>query len=247
MIHPSGTVPIFNKDKHKFTINGKESISVTQLIKRFFPKFNKYQVSKKYAEKHGLSQEEVLKLWETKSSNSRNIGDRCHAYASNFIKCLCNIDKKKYIKPYDVRYGIIVDKLFELLDKRTYVGSESTIFSLKFNLAGTVDLIMFTTDHIYLYDWKFTESVKMNNPWKNCHAPIQHLDASDFNKHSLQLNLYQFILETEKYFNMDMEYKKSILHVTETDCVEIEVPDMKKEIKAILIEREIQNGESNKA
>ena len=249
MIHPSGIIPQFDKENHKYLIDGKELLSVTQLIGKFFPKFKRDEISKIYAKKHGLTQEHVLAMWEDKRVRTKTIGDNCHLFASNFIDYLYGVENKKIIKPYNIRYGIVVDKIIELKEAGVLY-PEHKIFSLKFNIAGTVDIVSINNHIVYLYDWKFVETIDINNPWENCNAPINYLSASKFNKFALQLNLYQFILETEGYFenkyfesqDRNIVYKKALLHVTDTDCIKIDVPDMKKEVKAIIIEREKLNG-----
>lgn len=241
LTHPSGKTLKFNKKKHKYSVGNKEIISVTTLVDKFFPKFDRQGISKRYAEKHDLNQNDVLKEWRDKGIRTKDIGNRCHLYASNLVEYLYNSESKKIIKPYDVRYAIIADKIFELLEKYSVLYTECKIFSLKFDIAGTFDLLLTDDNILYLYDWKTVEKIDVENPWQTCNYPITHLDASKFNKFALQLNLYKFILESENYFT-NTEYKMAILHVTESDCIEIPVPDMKREIKAIIIEREILNG-----
>jgi len=62
---------------------------------------------------------------------------------------------------------------------------------------------------------------------------IEYLDDCLFNKYSLQLNLYKYLLKSEKYFE-GLDYYMAILYVTSFGVEEIKVPDMTKEIKKML-------------
>lgn len=60
--------------------------SVTGFIEQFFEPFNKEELSKKYAIKNNLNQEDVLKEWEKKGNISSISGTIIHKYLEDYAR-----------------------------------------------------------------------------------------------------------------------------------------------------------------
>ena len=64
----------FNEEEHSYTIDDKnKAISVTQLIQKFFPKFDKNYWAERESNKTGESKEEILNRWEELGSKAIEI------------------------------------------------------------------------------------------------------------------------------------------------------------------------------
>ena len=105
-------------------------------------------------------------------------------------------------------------------------------------LAGQADLLCKDTyGKLIIIDWKRSREIKYTNPYRTLKEPLEHMDDTNYNMYSLQLNMYAYILESEYGF----EVSRMILGVfhpliDEARC--IEVPRLTEEI-ALLVEHEI--------
>lgn len=208
---------------------------VTTFIKKFFPKFNTEQVAIDVGRKRGVCPEVLKKEWKDKSTKSILDGNNVHEYSEYVFG---NGDK---VDPINERTRLMfkqVDELFITLKKQGYTSfeTEKIIFSACLGLSGTVDLIAKKPSKVVtLFDYKSSETIDLYNPFQGAFKPIRHLEDCNLTHYSLQLNLYQYILETENYFDSDIEYKKIIVHLTENKYVPYVCRDMKNEIIDMII------------
>ena len=61
-----------------------KAISVTQLIQKFFPKFDKEFWANKESIKTGKSKSEILKGWKELGEKARNLGTELHEQIENY-------------------------------------------------------------------------------------------------------------------------------------------------------------------
>jgi len=86
-------------------------------------------------------------------------------------------------------------------NKNNVLFPEVKICSEKLHLAGTIDLMIYNKEKnkIYLIDWKTNVEIKKNGFKKGIKKSTQLIDDCSFNRYTLQLSMYQYILET--YYN----------------------------------------------
>lgn len=240
--HNNQTV-IFNPQYHSYTMDGtgQKLTGVTTFIKQFFPKFDIEQVAIDVGLKRGVTPESLKLEWKQKAQQASDDGDNVHEY-SEFV-----FGDGEHIKPINNRAGLLMVQLlntsFELKDKGYIpLETEKIIFSASLGLSGTIDLLMLKKEAlkgikntILLIDFKTSETLTLYNPFQNAFKPINHLEDANLTHYSLQLNLYEYILETEKYYSDDVVFKKIIIHLTETDYVPYVCKDMSDEITSMLI------------
>jgi ATP-dependent exoDNAse (exonuclease V) beta subunit len=230
--HPSGLDIIFYPENHIYYMDGTRLESVTTVISKFFPKFDVEGISKKYAKKHNLDPEQVKLDWKQAGAEASELGNNCHAFAEALIKeekpPLCLNDKEQ---EYFREIKLYLKKLYQY-GIEPYK-AEYIIGSLKYKIAGTIDLLLRKDNTIYILDWKTNKKITRSNMFQSALKPIEYLDDCLFNKYSLQLNLYKYLLKSEKYFG-GLDYYMAILYVTPFGVEEIKVPDMTKEIKKML-------------
>lgn len=231
---PKGNKIEFEAKWHSYYVNGKKYTSATTLLKDFFPAFDRDTISERYAKKHGMSQQEVINMWEKKGETSRDFGNLIHEYVDRKLKNLPTIQpiderQKSYFKSIDE----CLDKLFE---KYELIESEKIIFSVTYKLSGTVDLVLRNklTGEIVLLDWKTSEKITTYNAWgeHGLHC-LTHLDNCNYTHYALQLNLYRKILEVEKYYDVP-RIGMGILHVTTPNTIPYKINKMKPEIDNII-------------
>ena len=248
MKHPNGKIIQLDKKYHRYFVPGEKHnfTSVTSLLKKFFPKFEKKEVAKKYAKKHGLDWKDVEQGWTKLGKEAAKRGNKYHKFSEKVYE--------KYVqgKYEDTVSGFGSDKienrmekvLLNLFTKFRPLPPETVIGSFTFQLAGSVDLLMLSSyfskekNSLLIADWKFVKEIKETNMWERCNYPIQHFDNCNYWQYVLQLNLYSYLIKREKYFQNYTNYILKIFHVTEDNIVEIEVPDCQQDVRNMLIEWE---------
>ena len=103
------------------------------------------------------------------------------------------------------------------------VRTELCMFHIGLGCAGQLDLLAkYHGTHSYvIFDWKRSKEIKTSNMFQNLLPPLDHLQDTNFNTYSLQLNLYKYILETEYGIYIDELYV-AIFHESN------ESPDIRK-------------------
>lgn len=235
--HPSGQVVEFYEQDHRYCLRGMPELaftSATTWISRFFPVFDRDRISLRYAQKHGLSQEAVLALWDENSRIARERGTLVHERAERAVQhfleqgTLIELDEILTDPSSDgisddpqLTCALIrsmheaVGRMSQVLD---FLQPERVIASPDLLLSGMVDLVVqLRTDSgrpvIGLYDWKTNQKITRHNPWQNALPPIHHLSDCNFIHYSLQLNLYEFICRREGYFDSDTLFQKVLIHL----------------------------------
>lgn len=236
--NPSGQEIVFDEEYHTYQVYGKYLTSVTTFIGQFFPEFDSEKVSKTYAKKNGLNQADVLAQWKQKGDDASDLGHIVHLYAEKLFK---EKDLPVTDEPKVQKYFKIVNKtVVKLLKRFDFIDVEHIIFSERLGVAGTIDLLMRdrANDEVVIFDWKTNEKIEKENPWRNGLKPIEHLQDCNFNKYSLQLNLYKRILIEESYFPAfsprATNYRMALIHLSEGGVDWYKVGDMSEEVQKML-------------
>lgn len=201
---------ILKPETHQyFTIKGKELISVSQVINRYKQRFDPTgEIIARCAAKEGKTIEEKRKEWDEMRDSAGVKGTSFHRQAEHWIKTKTILDDD---------YKDVVEQLSRL----TFSGqlySEIKIFSEQLGIAGTVDLIdQIDNNKIDLYDFKTNKALKKQSffdrstrSYKYMLPPINHLMDCNFVHYSLQLAIYQILLEECGYWVKN----KTILYIT---------------------------------
>lgn len=198
----------FYEDTHTYYyLDKKVNQSVTQYIKRFFPEFDSDSISKKYAAKHGLTQEEVLADWKRKGDISSLSGTAIHSYLENAKRGkVLNIDfseadKLGLGKEVRERYELLLPKAKafhkDTLGKLYPIQLEFTV-GLEDKLAGNIDFLCWNehAQEVQIWDYKNVKEISHGNDFrKYCNAPFNYLQDCNFMHYSVQLNVYKALLQ----------------------------------------------------
>ena len=200
----------FVESSHQYYYYDKPvSFSVTQYISRFFPEFDKENISKKYALKHNMTQEEVLADWQRKGDISAISGTIVHAYLEN----------AKRGKTFDIDYSPAVKAGIELevkdrvnillpkakafhndtLGKLYPVQLEYTV-GIQDVIAGNIDMLCWNdyAKEFQIWDYKNTKEMAQTNYFGNtCLGPFSWYPDCSYIHYSMQLNVYKAILQRE--------------------------------------------------
>ena len=225
----------FSDSDHTYLIDKKnKAVSVTELIGRYFPKFDKEFWANKESIKTGKPKNEILKKWDELGKKARDLGTELHEQIENFY------NSKEYIRSKEL------DKFFKfhknhIQDKYQPHRTEWRIFDEDKNLAGTVDMVYEKENgELFIFDWKRSKkiinsdgSIEKNNPFENGLNGLSHLPSSDYVKYCLQQNMYKNILES-KYDKKVSSMNLLILHPHLENYHIIQVESFKNETKYLL-------------
>ncbi len=225
----------FSDSDHTYLIDKKnKAVSVTELIGRYFPKFDKEFWANKESIKTGKPKNEILKKWDDLGKKARDLGTELHEQIENFY------NSKEYIRSKEL------DKFFKfhknhIQDKYKPHRTEWRIFDEDKNLAGTVDMVYEKENgELFIFDWKRSKkiinsdgSIEKNNPFENGLNGLSHLPSSDYVKYCLQQNIYKNILES-KYDKKVSSMNLLILHPHLENYHIIQVESFKNETKYLL-------------
>ena len=80
---------VFEEIPHRYTIDGVEYTPVSTIISQYENEFDSDLRSKSYAEKNGLTQEEVLRSWKWTNRCATIMGTRAHEYGESYTNLMC--------------------------------------------------------------------------------------------------------------------------------------------------------------
>lgn len=185
----------FNEEAHAYTLDGKIVYGVTSFLNRFVKPFDSDYWSKKKADAAGIPQAELLKQWDDKRDRSCELGHNVHAWIENFYeKNDETLTKDAEANERVVKFQKIYESKLKQLES---VASELRVFSRKYSIAGTIDKVYLWEGNIIVGDWKTNKKIKTDKDF--CFGkllyPFERHKENELNKYSLQLSLYQLLLE----------------------------------------------------
>lgn len=215
----------FSDSEHIYSIVEKPDVkltSVSGVLHRFIPKFDRQTISKKYAEKRGLEQQDVLDAWDAKNKKSLTRGSLFHAEEEK--RCLDAGAKPGYITiDNDIKEAL------DLTSLKPGIYTELIIPYLPFKLIGTADKIQIFEDKTFtITDYKTNEKLEFEatayfkpelkrKVKEMMLSPLSHLDNCNGIHYLLQLSMYAYFLEAQGY-----KFKSGIIeHIIFEDDVPV--------------------------
>lgn len=185
----------FLPEKHLYTYDNMDYISVTQYIQQFHKKFNESFWSHKKSKELGVSQQEVLDDWKKINEYANFVGQQTHQWIEDYFNQIWkpipnNADIVHRINKFNKIYQRSLYKL-------TPIKSEQRIFSKKWRIAGTVDGIFLRGDKLIILDYKtnkvFTDDENLKYK-ERLLEPFEDYYKTHLNEYSIQISLYRIIL-----------------------------------------------------
>lgn len=186
----------FEEEGHAYSVMGRaDFVSVTTYIGRLFAAFEPDLVIEKMmagknwpkSKYFGMDAAGIKQVWK----DAADLGTLLHADIEHFYKGepyentspeflqFLEFDKNKgALKPYR---------------------SEWRVFDEEVGIVGTIDMVFERPDGtVDIYDWKRTNQITKKSPWGNAlHPLLAHLPDTNYWHYALQLNLYQYLLESK--------------------------------------------------
>jgi hypothetical protein len=202
---------VVDTENHGYRIGDQNLISATTLVSRIKPDFDKDGVSKRVAERDGITQEEVLRQWDKKGEFGRDRGTRLHCYIEDLM--VEKIDPITRAVNDRIPAMDAFDKVWEKMSSKLKAKlkyQECVVGDSQYCVAGRVDAI-FDLDikgkeSSHIFDWK-TGKFRVDNQYEKLLPPFDDVDSCELNAYSIQLSLYRLIIEK----NTDMKLSDSYL------------------------------------
>lgn len=241
--HPIGISITLDEYTHIYKdLNGKKYESATTFIGKFFEKFDMNKMSIKCSEGDsplykGRDPEEIKAEWKANGDRSRNEGLNVHLYAEGVS---CGWAEKDLPKPISER----CEKLFKQVDLAItdlnkyyeFVAAEMILFSPELGKAGMLDDLRYSrkSNELVIFDWKQNAEITIDNKYQKGCYPIEYLEETAITKYSLQLSLYDYLIERENYFPGIKGVKRGLIHLSENKYEIIPLECHKFQIKEML-------------
>ncbi len=200
----------FVEDTHTYYWNGNRvRYSVTQFIDRFFEPFDSEGVSKRYAEKHNLKQEDVLAEWKRKGDISALAGTAIHSYMENakrgktFLVDYSKAKEEGLFEEVKQRVDILLPQAEafhkDTLGKLFPIHLEYTV-GIRDIIAGNIDMLCWNSyaNEFQIWDYKNLKEYSTTNYFNKwaLHS-FKNLPDCSQTHYSIQLNMYKAILQRE--------------------------------------------------
>jgi hypothetical protein len=185
----------FDEPSHVYTYKGKVIYGVTSFLERFIKKFDSDYWSKKKADEEGIPQSEMLARWDAKRDRSCDLGHCVHDYIERFYEeNNSELTEDPEANERIAKFHLIYESRLKTLES---VGSEIRVLSKKWGLAGTIDKLYLFENSIIVGDWKTNAKIKTDKDFAfgKLLFPFEKYKENEINKYSLQISLYQLLLE----------------------------------------------------
>lgn len=226
----------FDEPLHKYTILGAtDYTSVTTFIGKLFDHFDadaiiaKMMRGKNWSKSkyYGMTAEAIKAQWAASGAQAAADGTKMHADIEFFYKC----------EPYKNTS----DEFKQFLAFAAHCPlrpyrSEWRVYNEDIKIVGTIDMVFEHPDGtVSIYDWKRAKKLEKHDSWgkRAKHPALKHIPDTNYWHYALQLNLYQYILET-KYGKKVVDRVLVCCHPERSEFEAAPVPNLQTEIRALL-------------
>jgi hypothetical protein len=165
-------------------------ISTTQLISKFKKPFDVEAMSKRIADKEGVTQDEIKERWKKLNSDSKVYGSKIHSVIEEYNRDKTIEDGYEDLIESYKKLKVVADKDSLLVEEKLY--------NHTFKLAGTADMIrMEDKGGFSVFDLKTNKKFNLFNLYSEyLLSPLTHLSSCEYTTYALQLSLYAFMYQS---------------------------------------------------
>lgn len=205
-----------NEETHEYIVKGAEHLrftSATTFIGEHFAPFDAEKVAKELVEKYdkykNKTPDQIIAGWD----RIAELGTEVHKEIEDWLILWAKMNEQEF-KPIHQKskHGILW--LQENLSRKYEVYPEVRLFSIKLQIAGTVDLIIRDPKSglFVMVDWKTNKKISTTGyrGAKGTHYATRFLDDCKLNKYALQMSLYTYLLE--KFYDIQI-HKRLLIHL----------------------------------
>lgn len=164
-------------------------ISTTQLISKFKKPFDVEKISKRVAEKEGVTQDEIKERWKKINSDSKVYGSKIHSVLEDYNSAkIVTEGYEDLISAY---------KKIKIINDDDTLLVEEKLHNHYYKLAGTADIVRLEEKGGFsIFDLKTNKKFNLFNQYAEyLLSPLSHLSACEYTTYALQLSLYAFMYQ----------------------------------------------------
>jgi len=182
---------ILDEKEHKYTVDGKELISCTTFLSKYFPKFDAEKKAEEMGKRDGREPQDILDDWKEIAKQGTLVHEEIEKYINDGLM------------PQSSK-GLMGAHWCQTNQGDDELVSEMRVFSEELGIAGTIDLVIkhkpvvgCLKQRVTLSDWKTNKAIYRKCFGRGGLKEASHLADCNYNKYQLQLSLYAYILEKE--------------------------------------------------
>jgi ATP-dependent exoDNAse (exonuclease V) beta subunit len=248
---------LFDPIEHKYALEStKEPLrSATQIVHSYFPEFQQNEISKKLAVKYLQDQDAIIENWTGNCMRATGEGSMVHKFAENMLRYhdsknqLDNIRLERTLsilngtEPSFERVRRLSENVHDfirnsLLPNYNIISLEQILFSPKYKMAGTADVLATPKDYpetLCIFDWKTNKEITDFLEYKRYgKPPLESIEDTTHNHYVLQLNVYKFMIEEENYYDSYDNICMAYFHITDDGIKPEFIDDRKSIVKEIV-------------
>lgn len=242
---------IFYEKEHIYKLGDRQFTSVTQVLSSLEKKKDWKKIAKRYADKNGKTVAEVEALWKEENDKSVIRGKEYHAQMQNALNnngvahrknVICQVVFHTPAIHPEGQFVYLEQPDFKLDNNTIY--TEFMVWDEDSGICGMVDEAEVVSETIHVNDHKTNKEIKRegfyvpNGGREKLLSPVSHLDDCNWNKYTLQLSLYMYLLWKR---NKNLKVGKLTLNHVQFDkegkmtaVVAMDVPYRRDEVRAII-------------
>ena len=236
----------FDEEAHRYSLDGVEFRSVSNVVGMFFREFDAVGISLKKCCGNEIEAAKLREVWESKGAIASQAGTFMHKQIEDYLNgkqvpdLLCNVSYNgNYVKcneTVDISREWSYFKSFERNTPFHPFRTEWRIYDADARIAGTLDFVCCCPDGTYeIYDWKRSNKIDPTeiNRWASGLNGLEHLTDTSYVHYCLQQNLYRYMLE-KNYGIKVSRMNLVVLHPELPMYRVVPVPPMDREVAMII-------------
>ena len=231
----NGVDMIFTEADHSYIDSlSARYVSVTTLVGMGFAKFDSVRIAKAKAAREGGDYKELVNAWAEIGKKAAGSGTRLHENCENQILGRPELMHKPETPEEQIKFKYASDIVGSLLKdpKNIKFEPEKLVFSPKFHIAGSVDLLVHHDDGTFtIYDWKNVKEIKQSAFMDKVGIidATSKIPDSSYWHYALQLQLYEIILKIEEYIPKKAKCRRIINAFEKSGFRQYVLPDLTRE------------------
>ena len=213
-IHPSGKLQItFQELGHIYTDSYSiEYTSSTELVHSAFEPFDAEKTAAAKSARTGIPAQQYIQEWNQNRDDASSAGTRLHENCERQILGRFTDMHQPASDAERLEFRAAWNEV-EKIKSAGFLSlePEKLIFSPRFRVAGSIDLLVKKAPKQYLIlDWKRVKEIKYTgfHNRTGIHPATFDLQDCNFIHYSLQLSIYEQILRLERYIEPDAKVEK---------------------------------------
>lgn len=211
----------FDSESHSYKLEEVLLTPVSSTYKKYVdePDFN--MIAGFVAKSRGVSKEDILEEWAEKGRVASIKGNSLHDYAERIFEGASENPSDPYQESFMKFWNDIPKHLVP-------VASELQMYSKELKVAGTSDLILYNTltGNLIIVDYKTNNDLHKVHKNQKLREPFNDLSASSLGKYTLQVSLYQLLVE-QTGFNVE---DRIIVWVKENEYEKFHLPSYSQKL-----------------